>query len=177
MRIGAAVLGFLALVAPARAAGGAAELAGRATLGADERPVTLRLACDPEGYGLSATLTVPRFAELSPAFDFDALEGPTGSTKPLAAIRVSGAGGVRGVTAAASGAVAVDPATSFTLTVSGARRGEDPLRGLGPGLTEAGARITWTQSSPRRSDATLAAAFPVTDPAALRSALAPCLPR
>ena len=178
MRVGVAVLGLLALGGPARAAG-EAELAGRATLGPEERPVTLRLACDPAGLGLSAVLTVPRFAGLAGRFDFDALEGPGGSTATLTAIQVAGAGGVRGVRTAATGAVAVDPATSFTLTVAGARRGADPLRGLVPELTEAGARITWTQGSPRKCDVALVATFLAADAgaASLSAALAPCLKR
>ena len=168
----------------APAAGGEAELTGRATQGAAERQVTLqsvtlRLACDPAGSGFSATLIVPRFAELAPTFDFDALEGPTGSSSLLTEIRVSGAGGVRSVRARASGAVASDPATSFTLTVAGVRRGEDPLRGIAPAMPEAGARLTWTQASPRKGDAPLVATFPIGDAeaATVRAALSPCLGR
>lgn len=179
MRVVGPALCLVLMAGGARAAGGGAELAGRATIGVEERALTLRLSCDPAGPGLSAELTVPRFADLTQRFDFDALEGPTGSTALLTGIQVSGAGGVRGVRVRASGSVAADPATSFTLTVAGARRGEDPLRGIAPAMVEAGARLTWTQGSPREGDASLVATFPIGDAEArsLRAALGPCVIR
>ena len=179
MRLSGATLCLVLMAGSAQAAGGAAELAGRATIGPEERALTLNLSCDPAGAGLSAVLTVPRFAEMTRRFDFDALEGPTGSAASLTGIQVSGSGGVRGVRVRASGAVAADPATSFTLTVVGARRGEDPLRAIAPAMTEPGARITWTQGSPRKGDAPLVAAFAIGDAEAgnLKTALAPCLGR
>lgn len=175
MRIVAPALALLLLASPALAAGGEAGLTGEATIGTEARHVTLRLACDPAHAGLSAALTVPRFADLAPRFDFDAFEGPSGTTKPLAAIRIVGPNGVRSVIAAASGAVAADPSTSFTLTVVAPRRSENPLRGIAAGFAEAGARIVWTQSSPRAGDAPVVATFRVTDAAPLRAALEPCL--
>lgn len=179
MRVVGSVLCLVLMAGGARAAGGEAVLSGRATIGVEERTLTLRLACDPAGPGLSAMLTVPRFADLAQRFDFDALEGPTGSAAPSTGIQVSGAGGVRGVRVRASGSVAAEPATSFTLTVAGARRGEDPLRGIAPAMTEAGARLTWTQGSPREGDAPLVATFPIGDAEAtsVRAAVWACLAR
>ena len=86
---------------------------------------------------------------------------------------------MRSVRTRPSGAVAADPATSFTLTVAGTRRGEDPLRGSVPAMPEAGARLTWNQGSPRRTDAPLVATFSIGDgeAAAVRAALSPCLGR
>jgi hypothetical protein len=175
MRILTPALALLALAAPALAAGGEVGLTGEATLGPEARHVTLRLACDPAQAGLSAVLSVPRFADLAPRFAFDAFEGPSGTTKPLTAIRVVGPNGVRSVIAPASGAVAADPPTSFTLTVAGPKRSENPLRGVAPGFVEPGARIVWTQSSPRAGDAPLIATFSVTEPGPLRTALEPCV--
>ena len=76
--------------------------------------------------------------------------------------------------APATGAVAADPATSYTFTVAGPKRTENPLRGIATGFAEAGARIVWTQSSPRAGDASVIATFTVTEPAPLRTALEPC---
>ena len=86
---------------------------------------------------------------------------------------------MRSVRARASGAVAADPSARFTLTVTGARRGEDPLRGIAPAMSEAGARLTWTQGSPRAGDVPLAAAFTIGDAeaGALRAVLGACLGR
>lgn len=174
MRIATPILALLALVSPALAAGGEVGLTGEATIGPESRHVTLRLACDPAQAGLSAVLTVPRFADLAPKFAFDAFEGPSGTTKPLTAIRVVGGNGVRSVIAPATGAVAADPSTSFTLTVAGPKRTENPLRGIAAGFAEPGTRIVWTQSSPRAGDAPVVATFPVTDAGPLRAALEPC---
>jgi hypothetical protein len=174
MRIVTPTLAVLLLASPASAAGGEVGLTGEATLGTEARHVTLRLACEPARAGLSAVLSVPRFADLAPRFDFEAFEGPAGTAKPLTAIRVAGANGVRSVIAPASGAVAADPSTSFTLTVAGPKRTENPLRGIAAGFAEPGARIVWAQTSPRAGDAPLIATFPVTDAGALRTALEPC---
>ncbi len=166
---------LLALVAgPALAAGGEVDLTGEATIGTEARHVTLRLACDPAHAGLSAALTVPRFADLTPRFAFEAYEGPSGTTKPLTALRVVGANGVRSVIAPASGATAADPSTSFTFTVAAPRRSENPLRAVAAGFAEPGTRIVWTQSSPRTGDAPVVATFTVTEAAPLRAALEPC---
>lgn len=174
MRIVAPALALVLLASPVWAE--EVGLVGEATIGGASRHVTLRLACDPAHAGLSAALTVPRFADLSATFAFDAFEGPGGTGKPLTAIRVAGANGVRSMIAPASGAVAADPATSFTLTVAGPRRTESPLRGIAPGLAEANARIVWTQSSPRAGDAAIIATFPVTDAAVMRTVIEPCVP-
>ncbi|MGH1574095.1 hypothetical protein ACRAWG_29990 [Methylobacterium sp. P31] len=159
-----------------RAAAGAATLSGNATLGTDQRAVTLRIACDPAGPGLSAALTVPRFAELAPGFDFAGLEG-SDKTAPLTGILVSNAGSVRSVRMPGHGTASTDPEASFVMTVSGARRGEDPLRGIALAMTQPGTKIIWTQASPRANDAPLTATFTVSeaDAAALRSALNGCL--
>lgn len=163
----------------AQAAAGAVELAGRATIGPEARAVTLRLTCDAAGPGLSAALSVPRFADLTERFDFDALEGPTASQALLTGIQVAGSDGVRGVRISASGAVAADPPTGFTLTVAGARRSEDPLRAVAPALTKPGARLIWTQGSPRKGDAPLVATFAIGDAEAdeAKAVLGPCFGR
>jgi hypothetical protein len=150
------------------------DLAGTAALGPESRAVTLRLTCEPKT-GIAATLTVPLFAGLS--FDFDGLEGPSGSTAPLAELRTVTGSGVRTTRVRASGAVAADPATSFTLTVAPARRGEAPLREVALALAEPGAKLVWTQGSPRKGDAPVVATFlvPVGEAAPLRAALGPCL--
>jgi len=162
------------LAGAARAPGGGADLSGAADMGTDQRPATLRIACEPAGSGLSAALTVPRFADLTPRFAFEAYEGPSGTTKPLTALRVVGANGVRSVIAPASGATAADPSTSFTFTVAAPRRSENPLRAVAAGFAEPGTRIVWTQSSPRTGDAPVVATFTVTEAAPLRAALEPC---
>ena len=105
------------LAGSARWPGGGATLMGTAELGADRRPATLRLACDPGGTGLSAALTVPRFAELAPRFDFAGLAG-SGSETPLTGILVSGAGSVRSVRIPVQGA-ATGAEAGYTLTVTG----------------------------------------------------------
>lgn len=174
MRSFAPALALMFLAAPALAAGGEADLSGEAMIGGEGRHVTLHLACDPAHAGLSAALTVPRFADLASRFDFDAFEGPGGTPKPLTALRVAGPGGVRSMIAAASGSVAADPTTSFVLAVAAPRRSENPLRGFAGALAQAGARITWTQTSPRAGDASLVATFTVDDASALRGALEPC---
>ena len=156
------------------AAGGEADLSGEATIGTEARHVTLHLSCDPAHAGLSAALTVPRFADLSHLFDFAAFEGPAGVTKPLTAFRIVGGNGVRTVIAPASGAVAADPSTSFTLTVAAPRRSENPLRAMAASFAQSGARVVWTQSSPRPGDAPVIATFAVDDPGPLRTALEPC---
>ncbi|MGC5780660.1 hypothetical protein [Methylobacterium sp. NFXW15] len=173
MRIVAPALAVALLASPVLA--GEVGVVGEATIGSASRHATLRLACDPAHAGLSATLTIPRFADLSSTFDFDAFEGPSGTTKPLTALRVAGANGVRSMIAPASGSVAADPSTSYILTVAGPKRTESPLRGIAPGLAEAGARIVWTQSSPRAGDASVIATFPVTDAAAVRKAIERCV--
>lgn len=174
MRIVAPALALALMTSPVLA--DEVGLVGEAAIGSESRHVTLRLACDPAHAGLSAVLTIPRFAELSQQFDFDAFEGPSGTTKPLTALRVAGANGVRSMIAPASGSVAADPSTTFVLTVAGSKRTESPLRGIAPGLAEANARIVWTQSSPRPGDPVLTATFTVADPAPLRTTLEPCVP-
>ncbi|QGY04650.1 hypothetical protein MMSR116_24105 [Methylobacterium mesophilicum SR1.6/6] len=163
------------LAGAARAPGGTADLSGTAALGTDRRPATLRVACDPAGTGLSAALVVPRFAELAPRFDVTGLEGSGGET-PLTGILVSSAGSVRSVRMPVRGA-ATGPDAGFTLTVTGARRGEDPLRGVALALTEPGTKLTWTQASPRAGDPALTATFTPSegDSAALKGALGGCL--
>lgn len=158
-----------------RAPGGGANLTGTADLGTDQRPATLYLACDPGGTGLSAALTVPRFAELAPRFDFAGLEGADSAT-PLTGILVSSTGSVRSMRMPVQGA-ATGADSGFTLTVTGARRGEDPLRGLAVALTQPGTKLTWTQASPRSGDPALTAVFTVaeSDAAALKGALTGCL--
>jgi hypothetical protein len=158
-----------------RAVGGSADLSGNATLGAGQRPATLHLACDPGGSGLSAVLTVPRLAEPSP-FDVAGLSGTEGAA-PLTAILVSNAAGVRSVRMPAQGAAGTGPEAGFTLTVTGARRGEDPLRGITLALVQPGTKLTWTQASPRAGDPALAATFAVAeaDAATLKTALGGCL--
>lgn len=158
-----------------RAAGGSADLTGAADLGTDQRSAVLHLACDPGGTGLSAALTVPRFAELASHFDFAGLEGASSET-PLTGILVSSAGSVRSVRMPVQGA-ATGPDAGFTLTVTGARRGEDPLRGVALALTQPGTKLTWTQASPRSGDPTLTAVFTPSesDVAALKAALGGCL--
>ena len=150
---------------------GAADLSGNATLGAGQHPATLRLACDPAGSGLSAVLAVLHVDE---SFDAAGLAS-AGSAAPLTGILVSNAGSVRSVRMAAQGAVAGDQ--SLSLTVTGGRRGEDPLRGIATALTQAGTRLTWTQASPRAGDPALTARFSVadSDAAALNTALGSCL--
>ncbi|MCJ2134981.1 hypothetical protein MKK69_13090 [Methylobacterium sp. J-026] len=159
-----------------RPVAGSMELSGHATFGAGQHPATLRLACDPAGSGLSAVLTVPHFAAAAEGFDVAGLEGD-GHAAPLTGILVANAGGVRSVRMPAQGAETRDPDTGFSLTVAGARRGEDPLRGVTLALTQAGTRLTWTQASPRAGDQTLTAGFSVadSDAAALRTALGGCL--
>lgn len=174
MRILGLALAISLVATPALAAGGDVDLSGEATIGAEGRHVTLRLTCDPAHAGLSAALTVPRYADLTARFDFEAFEGSGGTTKPLTALRIAGPNGVRSVIAAASGAVAADPSTSFILTVAAPRRSENPLRAVAAGFAQAGTRIVWTQSSPRPGDASVAATFTVTDPTPLRTALEPC---
>ncbi|MGH1589677.1 hypothetical protein ACRBEV_16610 [Methylobacterium phyllosphaerae] len=163
------------LAGSARAPGGSATLMGTAELETDRRPATLRLACDPGGTGLSAALTVPRFAELAPRFDFAGLAG-SGSETPLTGILVSSAGSVRSVRIPVQGA-ATGAEAGYTLTVTGARRGDDPLRGLAQALSQPGAKLTWTQASPRSGDPALTATATVAeaDAAALKTALAGCL--
>lgn len=158
-----------------RAPGGSADLTGAADLGTDQRRATLHLACEPGGTGLSAALTVPRFAELAPRFDFAGLEGSAGET-PLTGILVSSAGSVRSVRMPVQGA-ATGPDAGFTLTVTGARRGEDPLRGVAAALTQPGTKLTWTQASPRSGDPALTAVFTPSEgeAAALKAALGGCL--
>jgi hypothetical protein len=173
MRIVGVTVALMLMAAPALAAG-EAELTGEATIGTEARHVTLRLACDPAHAGLSAALTVPRYADLAPRFDFEAFEGPSGTAKPLTALRIVGASGVRSVIAAATGAVAADPSTSFTLVVVAPRRSENPLRAVAASLAQPGTRIVWTQSSPRPGDAPVIATFTVADAAPLRTALEPC---
>ena len=124
----AAVAGILAA---SQADAAAIDLPGTATVGPESRTVALRLDCEAKT-GISATLTVPAFAGLP--FDFDGLEGPSGSAVPLTDLRVVTAAGVRSTRTRASGAVAADPATSFTLSVAPARRGEAPLRDAALGL-------------------------------------------
>jgi hypothetical protein len=65
----------------------------------------------------------------------------------------------------------------FTLTVAGAHRGEDPLRGVALALTQPGTKLTWTQASPRSEDPALTATVTVAeaDAATLKGALAGCL--
>lgn len=157
-----------------RPVAGATELAGNATLGAGQRPATLRLACDPAGVGLSAVLTVQRFTDLADGFDVSGLDG---RGPPLTSILVSSAGSVRSVRMAAQGAVSTDPDKQASLTVTGAHRGEDPLRGIALALAQPGTRITWTQASPRAGDQSLVASFSVaeSDAAALKAALNSCL--
>lgn len=157
------------------APGGSADLTGAADLGTDQRSVTLHVACDPGGTGLSAALTVPRFAELAPRFDFAGLEGAASET-PLTGILVSSAGSVRSVRMPVQGA-ATGADAGFTLTVTGARRGEDPLRGVALALTQPGTKLTWTQASPRSGDPALTATFAPTESeaAALKAALGGCL--
>jgi hypothetical protein len=174
MRILGLALAVSLFTTPVLAAGGDADLSGEATIGTESRHVTLHLACDPAHAGLSAVLTLPRFADLAPRFDFEAFEGPAGTTKPLTALRIVGSNGVRSVIAAASGAVAADPSTGFTLTVAAPRRSENPLRAVAPGFAQAGTRIVWTQSSPRPGDVAVVATFTVDDAAPLRAALEPC---
>lgn len=164
-----------ALLAGATQAGAAGlDLPGTAAIGPETRSVTLRLDCEPKT-GIAATLTVPRFEGLP--FDFDALEGPSGSTAPLTDLRIVTASGVRSTRARASGAVAADPATSFTLSVAPARRGEAPLREAALALAEPGAKLVWTQASPRKGDAPLVATFVVAEgqTAPVRATLGPCL--
>lgn len=163
------------LAGAARAPGGSADLSGTAALGTDQRPVTLHVACDPGGASLSAALIVPRFAELAPRFDFAGLEGAA-STAPLTGILVSSAGSVRSVRMPVQGA-ATGAESGFTLTVTGARRGEDPLRGVALALAQPGTKLTWTQASPRSEDPALTATVTVAeaDAAALKGALAGCL--
>ena len=164
-----------ALLAGAAQAGAAGiDLPGTATVGPESRAVTLRLDCEPKT-GIAATLTVPGFADLP--FDFDGLEGPSGSTAPLTEMRIVTAAGVRTTRTRASGAVAADPATSFALTVAPARRGEAPLREAALALAEPGAKLVWTQGSPRKGDAPLIATFVVAEgqTAPVRAALGPCL--
>ena len=163
------------LAGAARAPGGTADLSGTAALGPDQRPATLRVACEPAGAGLSTALIVPRFAELAPRFDFAGLEGSAGEA-PLTGILVSSAGSVRSVRMPVRGA-ATGPDAGFTLTVTGARRSEDPLRGVAMALTQTGTKLTWTQASPRSGDPSLTATFTQTesDAAATKSALGGCL--
>ncbi len=159
-----------------RPVAGSTDLSGHATLGAGQHPATLRLACDPAGSGLSAVLTVPRFAEMAAGFDVAGLEG-AGLAAPLTGLLVSNAGGVRSVRMPVQGAESRDADKSVSLTVAGARRGEDPLRGIALALTQAGTRLTWTQASPRAGDQPLTAGFSVADrdAAALKTALGGCL--
>ncbi|MCJ2090960.1 hypothetical protein MKK67_00325 [Methylobacterium sp. J-072] len=159
-----------------RPVAGSADLAGNATLGAGQHPATLRLTCDPAGSGLSAVLTVPRFSDFAEGFDVAGLQG-AGNTAPLTGILVSNAAGVRSVRMAAQGAETRDPEKTFSLTVAGARRSEDPLRGVVLALAQTGTRLTWTQASPRAGDQTLTASFSVSDKdaAALKTALGSCL--
>ncbi|SDN04470.1 hypothetical protein SAMN05216360_105184 [Methylobacterium phyllostachyos] len=158
-----------------RAPGGSADLTGAADLGTDQRSATLHIACDPGGTGLSAALTVPRFAELTSRFDFAGLEGAASET-PLTGILVSSAGSVRSVRMPVQGA-ATGADSGFTLTVTGARRGEDPLRGVALALTQPGTKLTWTQASPRSGDPALTAVFTPSesDAAGLKAALGGCL--
>lgn len=159
-----------------RPVAGSAELSGNATLGAGQHPATLGLACDPAASGLSAVLTVPHAAAYAERFDVAGLES-AGTAAPLTGILVSNAGSVRSVRMAAQGAEAREPDKGFSLTVAGARRGEDPLRGIALALTQAGTRLTWTQASPRVGEPTLAASFLVAekDATGLKAALNGCL--
>jgi|GEM_PF-1420749 len=158
-----------------RATGGGADLAGAADLGTDQRSAALHVTCDPGGTGLSAALTVPRFAELAPRFDFAGLEGAASET-PLTGLLVTSAGSVRSVRMPVQG-TATGADAGFTLTVTGARRGDDPLRGVAQALTQPGTKLTWTQASRRAGDPPLTAVFTVSegDAAALKTALGGCL--
>lgn len=169
-------LALLALL-PAAAQAASVDLAGSATVGALRREVALRVACEPKTRAVSLDLTVPGFADLEPVFDFSGLEGPSGSTAALSEFRVVGATGVRTARARANGAVAAEPATSFRLTVEPARRGETPANGIAVALVEPGARLVWTQGSPRKGDEPLVATVTVPESEAgpLRAALTPCL--
>ncbi len=94
MRIVAPALALLLLASPVLAE--EVGLVGEATIGGASRHVTLRLACDPAHAGLSAALTVPRFADLSATFAFDAFEGRAARASP------SPRSGSRGRTACAA---------------------------------------------------------------------------
>lgn len=144
------------------------DLAGEAGFGTGAHPATLRLACGPAA-GLSARLTLPDLAAWGGGFDAGAL-----GAAPLAEIKVAGGAAVRGVRAQAHGST---DGTASVLTVAGVGRGADPLRGIAPGLAEAGARLTWTQPPPPGGGAPLVARFTIAagDAAALGSALGPCL--
>lgn len=168
-RIGTALL-LLSMAGPV----GALELQGTAAVGPEQRAVALRLDCEPKA-GISASLTIPRFEGL--AFDFDAFEGPSGSTAPLTELRVSNAAGVRTTRTRASGAVAGDPATSFVFAVAPTRRGEAPLREVALALAESGSKLVWSQNAVRKGAAPLIAtiAIPEDRNAAVRSTLSPCL--
>lgn len=168
-RIAAALLA-LSIAAPAAAL----EVQGSAAVGSEQRPVTLRLDCEPKT-GIAAVLTIARFEGLP--FDFDAFEGPTGSTAPLTELRVSNAAGVRTTRARASGAVAVDPSTSFVFTVAPTRRGEAPLREVALALAEPGAKLIWSQSAVKKGATPLLATISIPEDrnAALRTTLGPCL--
>ena len=159
-----------------RAAAGAADLTGRATLGADARPATFHVACDPAGTGLSAALTVPRVAEPGQGFDFAGLEG-SGSEAPLTGILGSSAGSVRSVRMPAQGTTASGPDAGFTLTVTGGRRGDDPLRGIALALPQPATTPPGPQPPPRPGPPAPTATVTVAeaDAAALKSALAGCL--
>ncbi len=169
-------LALLALL-PAAAQAASVDLAGSATVGALRREVALRVACEPKTRAVSLDLTVPGFADLEPVFDFSGLEGPSGSTAALSEFRVVGTGGVRTARTRATGAVAAEPATNFRLTVEPARRGETPANGIAVALVEPGARLVWTQGSPRKGDEPLVATVTVPESEAgpLRAALTPCL--
>lgn len=175
MRTGYA-LALLALL-PAAAQAASVDLAGSATVGALRREVALQVACEPKTRAVSLALTVPGFDDLEPVFAFSAFEGPSGSTAMLSEFRVVGAAGVRTARTRASGAIAMEPATSFRLTVAPARRGEAPANGIAAALVEPGARLVWTQGSPRKGDAPLVATVtvPEAETAPLRAALTPCL--
>ncbi len=149
---------------------------GEATIGGASRHVTLRLACDPAQAGLSAALTIPRFADVSATFDFDAFEGPGGTGQ--APHRDPGRGGERRAQHDRPGERRGGRRSGHQLHPD-RRRPEahrKPLRGIAPGLAEANARIVWTQSSPRAGDAAIIATFPVTDAAAMRKVIEPCVP-
>lgn len=157
-----------------RGEAGTADLSGTASLDADQRPVTLRVTCDPDEAGLTASLTVPRIAEL-PRFDFAGLEG-YGSGALLAAILVSGPDSVRSVRMPVQGA-ATWPDGGFILKATGARGREDPPRAVALTLVQPGAKLTWTQASQRSGDPVLKAEFTVqdADAAALKTALRGCI--
>lgn len=183
MRPAIILLLLLSFPATAQERPGEVVLEGRAQTGADSRTVRFAFYCSENGRNvtgaLGVDLFVPRFAELAPAFDFDAFEGPDAQAGSRTRIE---AGGVSGRFSVA-GWMGVAEDRPFAFGLSAARRRDAPrlaavARVLQP-LTAGPATLVWTQQTAERSGPAIVARLEVgaEDSARLRRLLGPCLAR